>query len=134
MAVTSVKVGSLELIAAGTYSVGNDTLYQLYSGSPAEARLVQMADRYPAYVGTLQSPRQIDLLVFLLASTGAQRQADYNALASALTNSGGLLALTWTDSGTTRRYWCHVDSIEPSQWMTRVSAKLLAPKPDAEVV
>lgn len=54
MAITSIKAGALELLST-TYSVGNDSLYALLAGSVADARLVQMADRYPAYVGKTQN-------------------------------------------------------------------------------
>lgn len=69
----------------------------------------------------------------MLASTTAQRRTDYDALVTALTTAG-LVGLTWIDGATTKRYWCHVDSIEPSVWLTRASVALIAPKPDAEVV
>jgi hypothetical protein len=134
VAVTSVKVGSLELEDPGTYAVGNETLYELAAGAPADARLVEMADRHPAYVGSTPAAREITLTVFCTAGTHTQRMSDYNALVSALSNAGGLISLTWTDGGTTYRYWCHADRITPSEWMTRVAVTLTAPNPASEVV
>lgn len=133
MAVTSVKVNGLELIDSGTYYVAQATYFALWAGVPRTARLVEMAGRYPAYVGATPTPRTIPLLVMLEAKTAAQRITDYEALLSAV-DTTGLVALEWTEDGATRRYWCHVGSVEPSDWMTKAAVGLTAPNPDAEVI
>lgn len=134
MTVTSVELGSLELMEPGTYGVAQDTYFALRSGVPRTARMVEMAGRYPAYVGSTPSSRPIPLLVFLHATTAVQRMIDYDVLIAEIEGYSYLIPLQWTEDGATQRYWCHVNSVHPSDWMTRVAIDLLAPNPNAEVV
>ncbi|MGV0984998.1 MAG: hypothetical protein ACOYB2_10615 [Limnohabitans sp.] len=131
--VTSVKVGSLELLVPGSSYVGQQTYFALWAGVQENARLVEMAGRYPAYVGQTPQPRAIPLLVLLTDTTAVERMAAYQSLLAAL-QVPGLVALAWTEDSVTRRYWCHVTSVEPSTWMTKVVVSLTAPNPNAEVV
>ena len=132
--VSSVMIGgALELLDPDTYFVGEATYYALNAATAQEPRLVDMAARYPAYVGTTPQARKIPMLVMLLAQTAAQRALAYAALVAACQTTG-LVSLQWTEGLVTRRYWCHVDSIEPSMWMHRAVVTLTAPNPDPEVI
>jgi hypothetical protein len=132
MSITSMKINGLEVLST-TYWVGEETYYAIAAGPAEDARLVSMAGRYPAYVGSDPQARDIPLLIIMLARTATQRMLDYEALLTYLSNAAGLIALEWTDS-TTRRYWCHVDSVVPDKWVGRVAVALTAPNPYAEVI
>lgn len=135
MRVTSVKIGTTELLVPGTYWVAQDTYYALQAGVAQESRLVQMAGRSPAYVGRTPRTRMIPLLVYLLATTAAERMNDYEALMAVIEGFGeNLIAVEWTEVGVTRRYWCVPESVTPSRYMTRVAIAMMAPQPVAEVV
>jgi hypothetical protein len=134
MAITSVKIGTLEVNDGVSYLVATNTHYALVAAVSQQARLVEMAGRAPAYAGTTPQARQIPLLIMLLATSVSQRTVDYDALVTEMTNAAGLLPLEWTDSGTTRRYWVHVESVAPDAWFSRAAASLTAPSPYSEVV
>lgn len=133
MAVTSVMLGTLELLDDGTSYVGQETYFALWAGVQQEPRLVDMAGRYPAYVGKTPQPRSIPLLVLFTGQTAADRVAAYQDLLAEI-ETPGLVALSWTEDDETRRYWCHVESVEPSAWMSKAVVSLMAPNPVSEVV
>ena len=137
MSVTSCKVGRgslLEIQNSDDYAVGLATLEALLAGPPSQMRLTQMAGRAPVYGGLTPTERAIPLLVFMTGSSAPVRKTAYDALASALDCTSGLVTIEWTDSGVTKRYWCHVTDLQPSEWFSWAAATLTAPDPVAETV
>lgn len=132
MAVTSVKIANTELLVAGSMTVARETLYALTAATPAEPRLVAMAGRHPAYVNETPKERSIPLIVHFRNQSEETRRAAWLTLAALLTSAAGLVELKWTDTGTTKRYWCAVTDAHPDAMFSVATAALVAPDPVAE--
>lgn len=132
-ALTSLTLAGTELLDAGTYWVAQETYFSLVAATEQAPRLVDMAGRHPAYVGQTPQQRSIPLLVLLQDPSASQRMTDFAAL-EALVQTAGLIALAWTENAVTKRYWVHVETAIPSEYMTRAALACVAPNPVAEVI
>ena len=137
MAVTSVQVGRaslLELISAGSMTVARETLYALTALPPHEPRLVDMAGRFPAYVGETEVPMSIPLIVYFRNASEDTRRAAWLTLTTYLDSTLGLVQIRWTDGGTTKKFYASVtDAMADADWSVG-TANLIAPDPVAEAV
>ena len=136
MSITSIQLGRggsfLDLMDGVHYMVGRDTLIPLVSTMPYENVIINMAGRSPVPVRQQVTARPIPLIVYLLKKASADRWSDYNALASYLDTTTGLVQLRWLDGATWKRYWCLCTNVQPTAWYQRVGAELIAPNPVAE--
>jgi len=136
MGVTSVLVNGLQIHDGVKYAVSADTLPLLEGMSPNQPIMVEMANRYPAYVRQQPQARPVTLVVYLIRPNALDRKTDFDVLKTALDTSTGLATLTWVDTTgptVTKTLKVHCASLTPANWMARASAELIAPNPEPTV-
>ena len=131
--ITSVTINGLNIADGTIYESGAAMASALEAADPYEALFLEMSGRPDYYVRAEIQERVIPLVVHLLGTTFAARQAAFDTIKTAIIP--GLLNCDWVRDGITRRYIVNVTSAPLTDtFFHRVTGELTAADPRAITV